>query len=37
MRSAVPERIKQGTQERIAAGMNGDEAKRTPRRILLTG
>ncbi|HLO25143.1 MAG TPA: carboxyl transferase domain-containing protein [Geobacteraceae bacterium] len=28
MRSAVPERIKQGTQERIAAGMNGDEAKK---------
>src|SRR5512136_1820969 len=28
IRSAVPERIKQGTQERIAAGMNGDDAKR---------
>ena len=28
LRSAVPERIKQGTQERIAAGMNGDEAKK---------
>ena len=28
MRGAVAERVKQGTQERIAAGMNGDEAKR---------
>lgn len=28
LRSAIPERIKQGTQERIAAGMNGDEAKK---------
>ena len=28
MRSAVPERIKQGTQERIAAGLNGEDAKR---------
>ena len=28
MRSAVPERIKQGTQERITAGMNGEDAKR---------
>jgi acetyl-CoA carboxylase carboxyltransferase component len=28
MRSAVPERIKQGTQERVAAGMAGDEAKK---------
>ncbi len=28
MRGAVAERVKQGTQERIAAGMNGDDAKR---------
>jgi acetyl-CoA carboxylase carboxyltransferase component len=28
LRSAIPERIKQGAQERIAAGMNGDEAKK---------
>jgi acetyl-CoA carboxylase carboxyltransferase component len=28
MRGAVAERIKQGSQERIAAGMNGDDAKR---------
>jgi len=28
MRGAVPERIKQGIQERITAGMNGDEAKK---------
>jgi len=28
LRSAIPERIKTGTQERIAAGMNGEDAKR---------
>ena len=28
MRGAIPEKIKSGTQERIAAGMNGEDAKR---------
>jgi acetyl-CoA carboxylase carboxyltransferase component len=28
LRSAIPERIKTGTQERITAGMNGEDAKR---------
>jgi acetyl-CoA carboxylase carboxyltransferase component len=33
IRSAVPERIKQGTQERIAAGLNGEEAKKDAEKV----